>query len=71
MTLQWPGKTPASTKTRPVYFGKKNFAGMSILPCAVRLTDGGEEMNARVIVAVARSASNKCRMINQLFRLNQ
>jgi hypothetical protein len=50
---------------------KKIFAGMSILSTAVRLTDGGEEMNARVIVAAARSASNKGRMINQLFLLNQ
>jgi hypothetical protein len=44
---------------------------MSILSPTVRLTDGGEKMNARVIVAITTSASNKGRMINQHFRLNQ
>jgi hypothetical protein len=52
-------------------FDKKISAGMSIRSPAVRLTDGGEEMNARVIVAITTSASNKGRMINQQFRLNQ
>jgi orotidine-5'-phosphate decarboxylase len=50
---------------------KKISAYMSILSPAVRLTDGGEEMNARMIVAITSSASNKGRMINRHFRLNQ
>jgi hypothetical protein len=65
------GKHLASTKTGPIYGNKKISAGMSIRSPAVRLTDGGEEMNARVIAAITTSASNKGRMINQQFRLNQ
>jgi len=47
------------------------FAGVSLRPPAVRLTDGEKQMNTRAIVAVATSASNKGKTIYQTFRLNQ
>jgi hypothetical protein len=65
------GENASLDKNQTSLRRKKFFAGMSIMSPAVRLTDGGEEMDARVIVAVARSASHRGRMINQLFLLNR
>src|SRR6266508_3132686 len=61
-----PGTDPVIVRT-----GQNYFAGMSIRPPAVRLTDGEKQMNTRGIVAIPTSASNKGRMIYQTFRLNQ
>lgn len=67
------GRRPPSPRQKPDQSTaiKKISAYMSILSSAVRLTDGGEEMSVRALVAITTSATNKGRIINQHFRLNQ